>query len=230
MMPSQALRRHVAEFVFRCGTIGVFALCLCASRPAIADDLSAKEGRLIREPNNVKLLVEVGRGFCKMYDETRTKIDANKAQQYLARAVELDPRNMSALALRGVVRCIEADSQNSKPLAKMGLADLDQAVNGAPSNPEVRSLRGYVGVECPAEFNRLAQATSDLRMVDGWIKKDPSIVKRYELNTTKLNFKLGKCYRASGDVASARKYWTLAAANTSHRDGQAAARLLSKYR
>jgi tetratricopeptide (TPR) repeat protein len=230
MMPSPTLRRHVADFVYRCGTIGVVAVALWMCRPAIADTLSAKEGRLIRQPNNVALLLDVGREYCKQYDETRAKIDANKAQQYLAKAVQLDPKNMAALAYRGVVRCIEADSQNSKPLAKLGLADIDAAVNGAPSNPEVRSLRGYVGVECPSEFNRLSQATSDLRMVEGWVKKDPSMVKRFELNLTKLNFKLGKCYRAAGDMTTARKYWTVAAANSSHRDGQSAARLLSKYR
>lgn len=205
-------------------------VALAASGQARAQDLYALEGRAQREPNNIKVLLELGKQYTRRYDESKHQPDATKAEAYLKRAMQADGSNMDVIARYGLIVCIQAREKNSKDLARSGLKELDRAVAGASDNPVPRSLRGFVGVECPSEFNRLDQAMADLIAVEELLRKDPGIPGRYDLNVPQVYVKLGKCYRAKGNIADARKFWQIAVSTApTSREGQTAARLLKKY-
>jgi tetratricopeptide (TPR) repeat protein len=205
-------------------------LTLSVAVPAWTQDLYALEGRAQREPTNVKVLLELGKQYTRKFDESRHQLDAAKAEDYLRRALKIDGANAEIIARYGVILCVQAREKNSKDLARDGLKELDRAVAGAPDNPVPRSLRGFVGVECPSEFNRLDQALNDLSSVEELLRKDPGLPTRYDLNVPQVYVKLGKCYRAKGNLANARKFWQIAVTTApTSREGQTAARLLKKY-
>jgi tetratricopeptide (TPR) repeat protein len=196
----------------------------------LEDDPYAMEGRAMREPNNYQIRIKAGRIFTRRYDETRKMEDLNKAEQLLKEATQLQPKNNDAIARYAVAKALRARDKNDKGLAKQVLKDLDTAVGAEPQNPLYRALRGFVEVEVPADFNRMSQGLDDLKQVDAALKADPGAKTKYELDVPKIYLKLGKAYRASGNIGEAKKAWEASvAADPGSKDAAAAKRLLQKF-
>jgi len=194
-------------------------------------DFYALEGRVLRDPNDLKTRMTLGKEYTRRFDESRAAEDGAKAHRHLEYAVKLDPGSIEAKARFDVVLCLEARESNSHSKAKSALADLDRLVQANPSHPLVRELRGFAGIECPAEYERAGQALEDLTAVEEQIRKTPTIVQTYDLNVPKVYLKLGKCYRAKGDMVNAKKWWQKAVdTGGDTREAKSAARLLGKNR
>jgi hypothetical protein len=184
--------RHTAAAVTLAALVGLATPAQCQ------DDPYALEGRVMREPNNTALLIKTGRMFTRRFDQRRQDADLSKAEHYLERAARSEPGNHEAKARYAIARALRAREKNAKDMAQGALKDLDAAVTAEPNNPLFRSLRGFVGVEVPGDFNRMDQALADLKFVDDALKKDPSVKDKYNLDVPKIYVKLGKAYRARG--------------------------------
>ncbi|MBI4862500.1 MAG: hypothetical protein HY815_19900 [Candidatus Riflebacteria bacterium] len=200
--------------------------------PAIAAEVNlyALEGRVVREPQNLQVLLQLGQEYSRRFDEGRLQDDSRKGREYLDRAVKVAPQSVEAKARSAVLTCLDARERNSKNLARKGLSELDALLVVEPNNPLVRELRGFVGIEVPGEFVRVDQALSDLTFVEEQARKNPSIINTYALNMPKVFLKLGKCWRAKGDMANAKKWWQEAVqASPTSWEGKTAARLMRKH-
>lgn len=207
-------------------TVLVLSSHVCAAGP----DLYALEGRVTREPTNVPLLIQLGKTYSTAYNDSRQQGSSGKAMVYLEKALALEPSNLVAQGWYGVIHCMVARDKNSKDMANKGLKMLDKAVATDGANLTLRALRGNVGVECPADFNRLDQALADLTMVDEALAKDASVGAKFDINVPRVYLRLGKAYRAKGDLTKAAKYWAQSVkAGPDTRDGIAATGLLRKY-
>lgn len=222
-----AIRRSLVLFL---GLAALTAPAAAAGAAGLGDDPYALEGRVMREPNNVQVLLTAGRIFTRRFDEQKNQTDLGKAEQYLERATKLDPKNNEAMARYAVAKALRAREKNDKGLAKQVLKELDTAVTNEPENPLLRALRGYVEVEVPGDFNRMDQGLADLTFVDEALKKDPGIKEKYNLDLAKVYFKLGKAYRARGKLPEARRAWEASvAADPSSKEAQSAKKQLSKF-
>lgn len=185
-------------------------LSLAAGSARCQDDPYALEGGVLREPNNLKLLIRAGRLFTRRFDEKRQDADLGKAEHYLERAAKLDPSSNEAKARYAIARALRAREKNAKDVAKGALRDLDAVVASDPNNLLFRSLRGFVEVEVPGDFNRMDQGLDDLKLVEDALAKDPSAKAKYDLDVPKIYVKLGKAYRARGKVAEAKRSYQAA--------------------
>lgn len=213
-------------------SLGLAALAVApvAQAADLADDPYALEGRAMREPNNLQVMIKAGRIFTKRFDESKNAADLAKAENYLEKAVAIDPKSNEAMARYAVARALRAREKNDKGLAKQVLKELDLAVNSEPANPLLRALRGYVEVEVPGDFNRMDQGLADLQQVEEALKKDPSVKEKYSLDVPKVFVKLGKAYRARGKLPEAKRSWEAAVtADPSSREAATAKKLLAKF-
>lgn len=132
--------------------------------PAI-DDLKQKiEG----EPDNPKLLLELGRAYADAKD-------FGKAREALEKAVKMDPNNIEAykslasvigeLASKGYDEMIHEDTNYRTNLAFDIARVLDKAVELAPEDVELRLQRGIIGVSMPFFVGKLDQGMDDLNRV-----------------------------------------------------------------
>jgi tetratricopeptide (TPR) repeat protein len=194
-------------------------------------NLYALEGRAHRDPKDFKVRLQLGKEYSSLFDDRRQFADAAKAREYLDQALKLVPGSLEAQARLAVVHCLEARERNSKHKAREGVDTLDRLVAQDVNNPLLRQLRGFVGIEVPSEFNEADEALVDLKFVEEILRKDPSAAGKYDLNVPKIHLKLGKCYRARGDLESARKSWQLAVSTGGNgREARTAQRLLTKNR
>lgn len=213
-------------------SLGLAALNLFPATLAagVGDDPYALEGRAMREPNNIQVMLQAGRIFTRRYDENKRADDLSKAQLYLEKATKIDPKNNEAKSRYAVSKALQARDRNDKALAKQVLRELDESVAAEPSNPLLKALRGFVEVEVPGDFNRMDQGLADLEAVDKALKADPSIKEKYNLDLSKVYFKLGKAYRAKGNLPEAKRAWEAsAAADPNSRDGQGSKKQLQKF-
>jgi len=213
-------------------SLSLAAMAVTPVRAAgLEDDPYALEGRAMREPNNLQVMLKAGRVFTKRYDESHHPEDLSKAERYLQMATQLAPTSNEARARYAVARGLRARDKNDKALAHQVVRDLDTSVTNEPQNPIFRELRGFVEVEVPSDFNRMDQGLADLQMVDSMLKADPAGVKaKYDLDVPKVYLKLGKAYRAKGKLAEAKAAWTTAAeSDPNSRDAQAAKKQLEKF-
>lgn len=188
-------------------------LSLVTAPPArCQDDPYALEGRVMREPNDLRLLIRTGRLFTRLFDEKRQEKDLGKAEHYLERAAKLDPSSAEAKARYAIARALRAREKNAKDVARGALRDLDAVVAAEPTNLLFRALRGFMEVELPGDFNRADQGLEDLKMVEDALAKDPSTKVKYDLDVPKVYLKLGKAYRARGKVAEAKRSYEAAIA------------------
>lgn len=201
--------RHTAVAAF---TLAAVLSLAAAPSARCQDDPYALEGRVMREPNNLKLLIRTGRMFTRRFDEKRQESDLGKAEHYLERAAKLDPSSHEAKARYAIARALRAREKNAKDVAKGALRDLDAVVTADPNNLLLRSLRGFVEVEVPSDFNRMDQGLADLQFVEDAVNKDPSAKTKFDLDMPKFYVKLGKAYRARGKVAEAKRSYEAAIA------------------
>lgn len=135
-----------------------------------ASDVQALKQKADQTPNDPTLLVKLGQAY---YD---TK-DYDKADQVLRKAIKLDSTNVDAykwlirtagqLAGKGYDERIYNDTDFRSRLAFEIVALAEKAVAAAPNDPELRVMRGSIGVMMPFFVGKLDQAMEDL----SWVAK-----------------------------------------------------------
>ena len=106
---------------------GITALVLPVHPDAFATIYSAYATRLASAPNSIPALT--GAGFVRWVD-----FDYAQAVQYVNRLLDVQPDNVFGVLFRGSSRLLQG-----KTTAK-GVADLDNAIALAPTNPSVRHI------------------------------------------------------------------------------------------
>ena len=133
-----------------------------------ASDAQALKQKADQTPDDPKLLVKLGKAY---YD---TK-DFDKADQVLRKAIKLDSTNVEAykwliqtigqLAEKGYDERIYTDTDFRTKLAFEITNLAEKAVAIAPNDPELRVMRGSIGVMLPFFVGKLDQAMEDLTWV-----------------------------------------------------------------
>jgi tetratricopeptide (TPR) repeat protein len=131
-------------------------------------DVQQLEEKVKAEPNNPVLLTQLG----KAYNDTQ---QYEKAEKALKKAIEKDSTNVDAykflietlghLAEKGYDKRIYDDTDLRSRLAFEVAEYAERAVKVAPENPEVRLLRGSIGVMMPFFVGKLEQGIADLNFV-----------------------------------------------------------------
>jgi len=143
--------------------------------------------KIEKEPENVSLLIELGRAY---NDEEKY----GNAEHILSKAISMDSINLEAhklriesvyqLTVKGYDIMISIDTDYRTDLAFQLMDLLDKAFEIAPDDLELRMRRGIGGVEMPFFVGKLDSAIKDLEMI---IKSDsPDSIKaeaKYWLGT-----------------------------------------------
>ncbi len=133
---------------------------------------------------------------------------SDEAVGYLKKASELAPDNAEILAYLGSAYAM-AGRDSGFVVSKVsnvnkGLAALDKAVKKAPSNLDVRFIRGSVSYGLPVMFSRKATAESDYLFFVNEAKKGAPV------NTGRIAeayFKLGQIATGKNQVNEARDFY-----------------------
>ncbi|HEX9971103.1 MAG TPA: DUF2271 domain-containing protein [bacterium] len=133
-----------------------------------ASDAQALKQKADKSPDDPALLVKLGKAF---YD-TR---DFEKADPVLRKAIRLDSANVEAykllirtteqLATKGYDERIYTDTDTRSKLAFEITNLAEKAVAIAPNDPELRVMRGSIGVMMPFFVGKLDKAMEDLTWV-----------------------------------------------------------------
>lgn len=192
-------------------------------------EISRALAALKRDPGNPRLLTDAGSQFALRASEQGFPTDVEDARNYLRQAAKMDPHNAQTVAWMGALRCIEAKVRQAKGYVREGLSQLDRAVEMAPDDLVVRMVRGSVGVEVPREYNKVDAGLADLDLVRAAHDQDPHALAALRIEATEVYLKLGKGYRARGQIEQARAMWTRASEGPPGKDRETATRLLTKY-
>lgn len=182
-----------------------------------------------RDPGNAAALTDLGSQFALRASEQGFPTDVEDARNYLRMSLKMDPKNAQTVAWLGALRCIEAKVRQSRGYVKDGLNQLDHAVGMAPDDIVVRLVRGSVSIEVPRDFGRLDTGLADLEIVLAAYERDPSVLGSRRIDATELFLKLGKGYRAKGNMDQAKQMWGKAAEGHPGKERDTALKLLAKY-
>lgn len=210
------------------------ALCLVSVEAQAATRGSAAEiSRALnahkKDPANAVILTDLGSQFALRASEQGYPTDVEDARKYLRQSLKMDPRNAQTVAWLGALRCIEAKVRQSKGFVKEGLSQLDHAVEMNPEDIVVRLVRGSVGIEVPREFGRLDTGLADLEIVRAAFERDPTVLTSRRVDPAEVFLKLGKGYRAKGNIDGAKQMWGKAAEAPPGKERDTALKLLAKY-
>ena len=143
-----------------------------------AGELQRLEQSLERNPEDPKLLLELGQGYHDAATHNQ-KDAAAKAERFLRKLLALDPRNATARAFLGSVLTLKARDAllptTKLSLAKEGFREMDAAVLQSPDELRPRLIRGLNSISVPKLFDRLKFAAEDLE----WIHKRPVLTSDY---------------------------------------------------
>ena len=131
-------------------------------------DITKLNKKVKKDPDNPKLLVELGNAYA------RTK-NFEQAEKTLKKAIECDSTNIDAykslalvlgeLAGKGYDEKIYENTDYRSNLAFETMQVLDKVVELAPEDWEMRLTRGIVGVEMPFFVGKIDQAMGDLNLI-----------------------------------------------------------------
>jgi tetratricopeptide (TPR) repeat protein len=117
---------------------------------------------------NPKELIKSGKSHLE-------KGECEKAVEVFKKLVEIEPKNLEAytylakalgcLAEKGYDENIYENTDYMSGIAFGVMNTLDKAIDLAPENPDIRLLRGSVGVHMPFFLGKLTQSIEDLNMV-----------------------------------------------------------------
>jgi tetratricopeptide (TPR) repeat protein len=128
----------------------------------------ALKEKLQKDPNNTSLLIELGNAY-----NNEGKYD--QAEIVLNKAIRIDAHNINAykallvsvenLAASGYDFMVSIDTDYRTNLAFQVMYILDQAVECAPDDIELRLHRGIAGIQMPFFVGKLDQSIDDLNMI-----------------------------------------------------------------
>ena len=160
-------------------------------------------------PGEPRVILKLGEQYTRLADETEQAENMREARKYLVTAAGMGV-GPEASAWMGLLRCIEAKYGNgatARSLAQDGLHELDVAVDGDPDNLKYKLMRASVGLKVPREWRRLEQAKDDLLVTELALRRDPTRVKKFELDLSEVYFKLGQAHLGTGELNEARLAW-----------------------
>ena len=124
--------------------------------------------RLEKEPDNVSLLIELGKAY---NDEGKYE----KAEKVLNKAISIEPANIDAyklliesitnLTIKGYDIMVSIDTDFRTDLAFQLMHLIDKAVEIAPEDIGLRLNRGIYGIEMPFFVGKLDQSINDLNII-----------------------------------------------------------------
>ena len=123
------------------------------------------EEQLKKDPENKEVLLNLGKFYHNAGGNDMDEDAVKKAEDYLTKLVEIDPRNALGLVYLGstfTLRARDASSQEDQlGFVSKGFARMDKAVYFEPDNIEVRMVRGVNSMYMPDMLGRLATAMED---------------------------------------------------------------------
>ncbi len=122
--------------------------------------IAALKDHLSKNPNDVNTLVELSEAYFHL-----TKYEA--AKKLCQKALELDDKNSKAIKLSVMAALRDGDSTLHKNSGNFyaALSKLDCALKNAPSDKELRLIRGMLLTETTHNTKRLQQAFKDLNYI-----------------------------------------------------------------
>ncbi|MFQ5652068.1 MAG: tetratricopeptide repeat protein [bacterium] len=147
-------------------SILLLTICLAAAPLWGQQVLSELQKAVEERPDDVATLVQLARAYHEQ-GTTGDKQAVKQAAETAERALQLDPGNALALAIRGSATTMRG-RDTWLPWKKLdyveeGCDDLDKAVEMAPDNIDVRLFRAINSLRLPDFFHRLHYAVKDLK-------------------------------------------------------------------
>jgi len=190
------------------GLIIFSAALVTAQTDRAAKRITTLEHQLEADQNNCKIMMELG----KLYQNRAAVGDKKSVKQAVnvfKKLVKIDPDNARAQSWYGSTLTLKGRDA-LLPLMKLkhvnsGLKRMDKAVELAPDDIEVRSIRANTSISLPGLFGRLECGISDFEYLLNLYEKDSTVYSVGYL--AEFNLNLGKAYKKQGDVVQARKHW-----------------------
>ncbi len=140
----------------------------------------------------------------KQYHQTN---ELTKAVEVLEKGLQENPESVDMTALLGFYKGMQAgETENyieAGQLAGISFEYLDKAVELDAKNLEARLYRGIIGVNVPAFFGRMEQATGDLNMIIGMKKQYPEHIPNSLFVAASSN--LARAYEKQGSPEKANE-------------------------
>jgi tetratricopeptide (TPR) repeat protein len=187
----------------------IFILIICPNLTFTQDNIDSLEVELVNDPNNVSVLIQLGR----IYHDFGTEGDkeaVKMGEKYLENAVSLDSENAIAIAYYGSILTMKArDSKapwNRIKHGRKGLSFIDRAVELEPNNLDVRIIRAMNSLLTPSFLGRLKYSFEDFEYVinndhfKSWIADSKAYV----------YYNLGNAYKKDDKLVEAKKYYEMA--------------------
>jgi len=131
-------------------------------------EIEAIRKKMADDPDNAALVLELGEAYM-----SEGYLDA--AEVVIRDAIEMDPENpdgyvalvsvLGEIAGRGYDEKIYEDTDYMTNLAFEIMRVTDKAVEADPENPDMRLMRGIIGIQMPFFVGRLDDAVEDLTML-----------------------------------------------------------------
>jgi len=146
----------------------LLAVLLSAAQVGAQQSLAELKKAAEKHPNDAAAVVKLARAY---HDQAVAgdKSAVKKAIETAERALELDPGNALALAIRGSATTLRGRDAwlpwKKLDYVEEGCDDLDKAVEMAPNNVDVRLFRAVNSLNLPGFFKRLHYAVKDLKHI-----------------------------------------------------------------
>lgn len=165
------------------------------------------EEKLKKDPENRKLLLNLGKYYHEIGGNNNNSDAVKKAEKYLSKLVEIDPKNAAALVYLGSALTIcarDASSQDAQlEYVTKGFARMDKAVYFEPGNFEVRLIRGINSTYIPEMLGRLSVALKDFKHIEKLLNEKELKLEKETLQ--QYYFHYGLVLAKSGEKEAAKK-------------------------
>ena len=140
------------------------------------------ERKLIKEPQNIELLKQLGASY--FFSAGKGNKEAvEKGVQTYQKLFKIDSSDVLAIAHYGCLLTMKARDSffpwSKMKWTKKGIVQIDKAVNMAPENIQVRSIRATTYTNFPAMFKKLETALKDFNFI---LRKEKDCSDEFKLN------------------------------------------------
>jgi len=148
----------------------IIVIQILINSPSAICQVDQWEAQVKNEPENKKLLLELGRYWHNIGGMKENKEAVIKAEYYLKRLIELDKKNGLALVYCGSVKTMKARDAvfiwDKISYVKKGIELMDKAVALEPDDAEIRLVRGANAATMPKIMGRLSIALTDFKHIE----------------------------------------------------------------
>lgn len=155
----------------------IVLFCILGLMSLSQGQVSEWEAQLKKDPQNMELLLNLGKHYHDVGGMEENKKAVKKAEKYLSRLLDMEPKNCIALVYYGSVLTMKGRDAifpwNKLKWVKRGIYRMDKAVFFEPDNHEVRLIRGINSATMPKMMNRLSVALEDFKHIEALHRKEP---------------------------------------------------------